>query len=87
MPEYPTSKARDQLSDLINQAAFGKERVVLTRRGKKLVAIIPIEDLERIEQLEDEEDLRDAQEALAQIARGEEKPIPFEKAIKDLGWE
>jgi prevent-host-death family protein len=86
MSEYPASQARDQLSELISKAAYGKERVVLTRRGKKLVAIVPIEDLELIEQLEDEEDIRDALEAHARIKSGEEQTIPLEEAMKQLGW-
>jgi len=63
MSEFSTSQAREQFAELINQAAYAKERVVLTRRGKKVVAIVPIEDLELIESL-NEEDLKVAQEAL-----------------------
>jgi antitoxin (DNA-binding transcriptional repressor) of toxin-antitoxin stability system len=29
---------------VINQAAFGKEKIILTRRGKAIAAIVPIED-------------------------------------------
>lgn len=87
MSEYPASQAREQLSELISKAAYGKERVILTRRGKKLVAIVPIEDLELIEQLEDDEDIRDAREALARLKSGEEKTIPWEKVKSQLGWE
>ncbi len=39
-----TKEARNQFSTVINQAAFGKERIVLTRRGKAIAAIVPIED-------------------------------------------
>ncbi len=28
MSEYPASQAREQLSELINKAAYGKERVI-----------------------------------------------------------
>ncbi len=34
MSKVSTVEARDQLSTIINRAAFGKERVVLTRRGR-----------------------------------------------------
>lgn len=86
MSEYPASQAREHLSELINKAAYAKERVILTRRGKKIVAIIPIEDLELIEHLEDEEDVRDAQEALAEYHRTGEA-ISLEQLKKELGWE
>ena len=46
MNTLSTAEARDQFSDVINRAAYGKERVVLTRRGKALVAVVPIEDVE-----------------------------------------
>ena len=87
MSEIPASKAREQLSELINQVAYGKEPVVLTRRGKKLVAIIPIEDLERIEEIEEAEDLQDVEETLARLANGEEKTIPWKDVKASLGRE
>ena len=43
-----TVEARNQFSTLINRVAFGNERIVLTRRGRKLVAIVPISDLRRV---------------------------------------
>lgn len=47
-----TADARYQFANLINQSAFGKERIVLTRRGKKLCALVPIEVLEQLEAYE-----------------------------------
>ena len=46
--EMSTVEARENFSDLINKAAYGNERVVLTRRGKPLVAVVSLEDLERL---------------------------------------
>ena len=59
-----TGKAREQLSNVINQAAFGKERVVLTRRGKEIAAVVPIEDVKLLEELEDRIHLEEARTAL-----------------------
>jgi prevent-host-death family protein len=64
MSTLSTVKARDHFSELINRAAYGKERVVLTRRGKELVAIVPLEDLRFLEDLEDAIDLEEARQAL-----------------------
>ena len=50
--EVSLSELRENLSDLINESAFGKKRIVLNRRGKRMVAIIPIEDLEDLEKQE-----------------------------------
>lgn len=80
MTKVSTGKARDKLSDLINRAAYGKERVILTRRGKDLVAVVPIEDLEILEKLEDRLDVEDALKALK-----EPGSIPWEKVKADLG--
>jgi prevent-host-death family protein len=80
MNKVSTVEARDQLSTIINRAAFGKERVVLTRRGKELAAVVPIEDVKLLEDLEDRLDLEAAREALK-----EEGTIPWEKVKAELG--
>ena len=65
MTTISSSHAREHFPEVVSEAAFGKKRFIVTRRGKKLVAIIPIEDLEIIEALEDKIDLEDARKALA----------------------
>jgi prevent-host-death family protein len=78
-----TVKAREQLSTVINRAAFGKERVVLTRRGKEVAAVVPIEDVKLLEELEDRIDLEEARAALAEAkSKG---TIPWEKIKANLG--
>ena len=78
-----TAEARDQLAELINRAAYGKERVILTRRGKKLVALVPVEDLELLEKLEDEGDRQDAKVAIAEAEENGAKSLGELK--QDLG--
>ena len=51
MESVSTAEARKYLADLLNRAAYGKERFVVTRHGKELVAIVPAEDLELLERL------------------------------------
>ncbi|MBI4471304.1 MAG: type II toxin-antitoxin system Phd/YefM family antitoxin [Acidobacteria bacterium] len=43
MPRIAVIDARKDLADILNRAAYGKERVVLTRRGKDVAAIVPID--------------------------------------------
>jgi prevent-host-death family protein len=43
--EIPVTEARAQFSELINRVGFGKERIILTRHGKPLVALVPAETL------------------------------------------
>lgn len=59
-----TSDAKEQFADLVNRVAHSKERVILTRRGKEIAAIIPIEDLTTLQASQDGHDLREAIEAL-----------------------
>jgi len=47
--EVAISQLRQNLSELINKSAFGKQRIILNRRGKRLVALVPIEDLRFLE--------------------------------------
>ncbi|WP_432053636.1 type II toxin-antitoxin system Phd/YefM family antitoxin [Streptomyces sp. bgisy022] len=52
--EIPVTQARAELADLINRVVYGAERVVVTRHGKPLVALVPADDLRRLEELERE---------------------------------
>ncbi|MFI0239217.1 type II toxin-antitoxin system Phd/YefM family antitoxin [Streptomyces sp. NPDC016845] len=51
--EIPVTQARAELADLINRVVYGAERVVVTRHGKPLVALVSAADLERLEALGD----------------------------------
>jgi prevent-host-death family protein len=42
--EISVTEARADFSDLINKVGYGRERVVITRHGKPLVALIPASD-------------------------------------------
>ncbi|MET9926124.1 MULTISPECIES: type II toxin-antitoxin system Phd/YefM family antitoxin [unclassified Streptomyces] len=53
--EIPVTQARAELADLINRVVYGGERVVVTRHGKPLVALVSAADLERLEGLEEKE--------------------------------
>jgi len=80
MTHMAASKLRQNLSDTLNQVAYGKERVVLRRRGKDLAAVVPIEDLVLLEQMEDRLDLEAARKALK-----EKGTVSWSKLKTDLG--
>lgn len=40
------SEARSQLSELVNRVRFGGEQIVLTRHGKGVAALVPLEVVE-----------------------------------------
>ena len=57
MLKMSTVEARENFSEMINQAAYGNQRVVLTRRGKPLVAVISLQDLDlQAENMKSEEE-------------------------------
>lgn len=49
MKTMSTVEARENFAELINQAAYGQRRIVLTRRGKPLAAVIPLADFQDLE--------------------------------------
>ncbi|WP_243371613.1 type II toxin-antitoxin system prevent-host-death family antitoxin [Geotalea sp. SG265] len=81
MTKISTAEARNGFAEVINRASFGKERFVLTRRGKQLVAIVPVEDLELLEELEDRMDIEAAKAALAES----DERISYEDLRRELG--
>lgn len=61
--EIPVTQARAELADLINRVVYGGERVVVTRHGKPLVALVSAADLERLEGPQGPERSRDPEQA------------------------
>jgi len=59
-----TAEAQDQFPELINQVVHNKDHIVLTRRGKEVAAIVPIEDLTLLKSLQNQQDLEAALESL-----------------------
>ena len=78
-----TVKARESFSEVINRSAYGKERIVLTRRGKEIAAVVPVEDLKLLEKLEARLDLEAIERALADPENKES--IPWDRVKKELG--
>jgi prevent-host-death family protein len=73
--------ARRELPEAVNKLVYGNgEPIVLSRRGKDLAAIVPIEDLRLIEELEDRMLSEKAKRALKEKGR-----IPWGKIKKELG--
>lgn len=86
MERLSASAARDEFSALLNRVAFGKERVILHRHERPLVAVIPVEDLELLERLiEEEEDRIDAQEARRILADPADDAVSLSEFRADLG--
>ncbi|MEW1901283.1 MULTISPECIES: type II toxin-antitoxin system Phd/YefM family antitoxin [unclassified Streptomyces] len=56
--EIPVTQARAELADLINRVVYGGERVVVTRHGKPLVALVSAADLDVLEGAAQQEEER-----------------------------
>ena len=83
MPEHRISEAREDFATIINKVAFGGERVRLTRHGKPIAAVVPVEDVDFLEDLEDELDLELVREALADPEN--QTTIPLDEVKRQLG--
>lgn len=83
MAKTSTLEANEAFADVLKRASSCKERVILTRRGKKLAAVIPVEDLELLEELEDRMDVESAKAALAEST----ERVPYEVLRRELGLE
>ncbi|MDP2959017.1 MAG: type II toxin-antitoxin system prevent-host-death family antitoxin [Longimicrobiales bacterium] len=87
MTRLNVSKAREEFADIVNRAAYGKERTIVSCRGKDLAAVIPIDDLHLLERLAREEmDRIDLVDARAALKEAEEKgTIPLRDLMRELG--
>jgi antitoxin Phd len=76
-----TAEARKKLAEIVNKVAYGKEPIILTRRGEEIAALISMEELELLQLIEDHMDIEDARKALAEPGEN----IPAKKFWKELG--
>ncbi len=78
MPTISEVAARATFAELVSRVAYGRQRVVVTRRGEGVVVLVPAEDIALLELLEDELDLSQAREALADSENA--RPIDWDSA-------
>ncbi|MCD6184733.1 MAG: type II toxin-antitoxin system Phd/YefM family antitoxin [Deltaproteobacteria bacterium] len=77
-----TAEARKKFAEIVNKVAYGKEPVVLTRRGEEIAALISMEELELLQLIEDHIDIEDARKAIEEPGTN----IVAEKFWKELGF-
>jgi prevent-host-death family protein len=59
--KYTIAETRMHLTDVLNQASYGKERIEVLRRNKPIAYIVPVEDIEMLEKIENMIDVQDAE--------------------------
>jgi antitoxin Phd len=74
---------RDRLAEIVNEAAYTGSVTYITRRGRRLAAIVPAVDAERLERAEDAYLARLAGEALAEFEGGA-PTVPWDQVKADL---
>jgi prevent-host-death family protein len=72
------------LADLLNRVAYGKERLVITRHGREVAAIVPLEDLQLTSRLRRFVARRDVTRALAELDAG--TTATWTELRRELGW-
>lgn len=79
MESMGITEARLRFAELFNRVLYQGARVVIRRRGKDGIALVPVEDMELLDRLEDQIDLESLR------ARAGEATEPWEKVKRDLG--
>jgi antitoxin Phd len=81
--ELGITDARDRLAEIVNEAAYTGSVTYITRRGRRLAAIVPAVDAERLERAEDAYLARLAREALSEVEAGA-PTVPWDQVKADL---
>ena len=77
-------EARDGLADALNRVAYGRDRVIVERRGKPVAAIVSLYDLKYLEELDAREDAEDIADHIAAMEEAREKgTIPFRDLLAE----
>ena len=83
MSELTVTDARARLAEVVDAARVGHAPVYLTRRGRRVAAVIDADDLDRlIEAAEDLTDIEATRAARAEVAH--EGTIPWDQVKADL---
>ncbi|MGQ9554246.1 MAG: type II toxin-antitoxin system Phd/YefM family antitoxin [Anaerolineae bacterium] len=80
METVSVKEAKAALSEYLNRAAYGQERIIISSRGKAKAALISIEDLRRLEEAE----LRAESQMLARAIEETTEFQPLEELMKSL---
>ena len=76
-----TVEARDNFAELIDRAALSAERIVITRHGEPMAALVSLDDLELVEEIERRLERRARRRGVAPTRRPEAQPTAEQMRI------
>ncbi len=82
MKRITTAEARQQMAELFNRAAYGKERFIVTRHGKELVAIVPLDEVTLLDRIRALLSRKDFEAAVAEME--EAGTTPWDEVRREL---
>jgi len=82
MTTLTIAEARNNLAEAINRVSYGGERVVFSRRGKAVAALVSFEDLMLLQKIEDEEDVRASRKALREYERDPSTAVSLAEYVR-----
>lgn len=86
MSEMTVTDARARLAEVVDGARVNREPVYLTRRGKRVAAVVSADDLDALlRAAEDLADIEGARLAREELAEASAFPIPWDDVKADLG--
>jgi prevent-host-death family protein len=84
--EKSVSDARRELASVIEAVRATREPVWISRRGRRVAAVVDADQLERLQELaEDMTDILDAEAARAEMRETNDEPVPWQQVKADLG--
>lgn len=86
MSDVAVSDVKRQLGALIDRVRLMHEPVFLTRRGRRVVVIVDVDDFNRLRELaSDAEDALAAVAARQEVVETRELPVPWDEVKEELG--
>lgn len=80
MSSLTVSEAREDFGRTVDRVHHRHERVCITKHGRPVVALVPVEDLELLTLIEDRFDIEAARDALAEGGR-----VSYDVVRKEMG--
>jgi prevent-host-death family protein len=73
------AQAKNQFSDLLNRVIYRNERIIVTKRGRAVGAIVSLDEAERREREKDKERVKQIRE----IKKRTKKYIPYAQFVRE----